>query len=188
MKNNTTANLFQPIATLILLAFSFCLSAQQSEVISQMQKLEVLTGKWQLVVDSSFDGGQTWQSTAPVEISIELGHKGRLLKEVPVTPLEKGFNMEAYLSYDQYRKVFRKAAVDDVWGIMDIYEGTIEGENLVMTNLKAGTTFPIGEGVWRAFRLTIELKADERKMIIDASDDGGAHWKPAFIARYKKAS
>jgi len=34
--------------------------------------------------------------------------------------------------------------------------------------------------------LILELKDHARKMIIDATDDYGESWKPAFIVDYKK--
>ena len=76
------------------------------------------------------------------------------------------------------------AAIDDHWGLMDVYEGQIEGDALVLTNLKAGTFFPIGPDAWRAFRITLELKPEERLMIVDKSDDGEKNWQPNFEISY----
>ena len=184
--SKTTKTAF--FAILILLSASSPVMAKPQPVIEKMQALKVLEGKWDMQVESTMDGGKTWQKAPITQVDIHLAHKGRLLREIPVNPLEKGFNMETYLSFDQYRNVYRKAAIDDVWGIMDIYEGAIEDNKLVMTNLKGGTTFPMGNDIWRAFRLTIELTPDNRKMIIDASDDNGETWKPAFVAKYTRAN
>jgi hypothetical protein len=83
--------------------------------------------------------------------------------------------------------VYRKAALDDVWGILDLYQGTIEDGKLVIDNLDAGTFFPIDENTWRGFRLTMELKTERRWMWIDKTDDNGKTWQPAFKSEYVRA-
>lgn len=152
-----------------------------------MQKLVVLEGRWQSVTEMTNDGGQTWQAMPPQMVDIHLRHKGMLLAEIPADTSGGGFHMETYISFDQYRNVYRKAAVDDVWGIMDMYEGQMVDGRIVFTNLKADTSFPIADGVWRHFRLTLELARPSRQMMIEKSDDGGKSWQPAFRVNYTLA-
>lgn len=153
---------------------------------SMMQKLAPMSGKWSMVVEMTNDGGVTWQATPAQIVDIAFRHKGMILAEIPADIHQSGFHMETYISYDQYRHVFRKAAIDDVWGVMDMYEGTLEGSTLVLTNLKADTSFPVMEGVWRHFRLSVEVASPRRVMQIDKSDDGDNSWQPAFRATYTK--
>ena len=152
-----------------------------------MQKLAPLAGRWRTVTENTNDGGKTWQASQAAEVIVVIKHKGLLMAEVPISPTASGFNMETYITYDQYRGVYRKAAIDDVWGIMDLYEGVLDGDQLVFTNLKSGTFFPVGEGRWRAFRLTVEIKTPKRQIAIEASDDGGKNWFPAFRVLYERA-
>lgn len=151
---------------------------------NMMQSLTPLSGDYRLVVYSSDDDGETWQAGEPQTVSLSFKQNGLMLEELPLTPQTKGFHMASYLTYDQYRQVFRKAAIDDVWGIMDIYKGVIENDVLVMTNLDAGTFFPIGDNQWRGFRLRIPLIAGERTMWIDKTDNNGESFEPAFKAVY----
>ncbi len=136
-------------------------------------------------VYKSKDGGKTWQPTPPQIVQISPGHKGMMLEEKPMDLSTPGFHMHSFITYDQYRKVYRKAAIDDVWGIMDIYEGNLKDGNLVLTNLKSKTYFPISEKVWRGFRLNIELKSPSRTMLIEKTDDDGKSWQPAFKVEYQ---
>lgn len=53
-----------------------------------------------------------------------------------------------------------------------------------MTNLESGTFFPLENGAWRGFRLTLELNAGSRWMWVDKTDDEGRSWQPAFKVRY----
>ena len=151
---------------------------------SMMQKLNVLEGRWAMVTEITQDDGNTWQAMPASEVVIQLRHKGMILAEVPADTSTPGFHMETYITYDQYRKVFRKAAIDDVWGIMDLYEGTFQEDAIVFDNVASGTTFPIAKGVWRNFRLRLELKSPERKFLIEKSDDAGQTWQPSFRITY----
>jgi len=153
---------------------------------AMMQNLAMLEGHWSMVTEMTEDDGQTWQAFPGAEVDLHLRHKGMILAEVPADTASPGFHMETYISFDQYRNVYRKAAIDDVWGIMDMYEGTPEGDTIVFTNLKSGTTFPVGDNVWRNFRLTLELKSPVRMLHIEKSDDGGKTWQKAFRITYRK--
>ncbi|MEW6983973.1 hypothetical protein AAD001_15075 [Colwelliaceae bacterium 6471] len=159
---------------------------------SMLQKLEPLTGQWQMQVSMTQDDGKTWQAMPPQTVNLHFTHNAMVLEEKPELKENSGFSMLTYISYDQYRKVFRKAAIDDTWGIMDLYEGDIVNEQLVLNNLKSGTLFPIGPNIWRGFRLKVDLSLKIkngmafRQIAIDKTDDYGKTWQPAFVATYEK--
>ncbi|SDE41994.1 DUF1579 family protein [Kordiimonas lacus] len=189
--------LTRPLATLLtaFLAFSGIVTVQADDAArppvsekpyGMMQKLALLEGRWTMTTEMTEDNGESWQAFPASEVDLHLRHKGMILAEIPADTASPGFHMETYISFDQYRNVYRKAAIDDVWGIMDMYEGTLEGDAIVFTNLKSGTTFPVGDGIWRNFRLTLELKSPTRMLHIEKSDDGGASWQKAFRITYRK--
>lgn len=151
-----------------------------------MQRLTPLAGAWDMTVFTTSDDGATWNPGPGQVVNLQFAHKGFMLEEIPKALDGPGFHMRSYLTYDQYRKVYRKAALDDVWGILDLYEGKLEGDRLVLTNLESGTFFPVADGKWRGFRLTLELKEDNRWIWIDKTDDEGASWQPAFKIEYKR--
>ena len=155
-----------------------------AEARSQMQRLKVLEGDYSLVVHVTNDDGETWQAGSANKVRIRLRHNDLLLEELPVELADQGFHMNSYVTFDQYRSVFRKAAIDDVWGVMDIYHGKIVDDTLVLTNLDSGTLFPVGADTWRGFRLTVPLVAGERTMLIEKTDDLGESWQPAFKSVY----
>lgn len=158
-----------------------------SEVpLEAMQQLAVLAGDWDMTVFTTTDNGESWDSGPAQIVTLEFEHKGFMLEEVPAQLDGPGFHMRTYLTYDQYRNVYRKAALDDVWGILDLYEGTLDGDKLVLTNLASGTFFPLEDGRWRGFRLTLEVKDDRRWMWVDKTDDHGVSWQPAFKVEYVK--
>ena len=156
--------------------------------LEMMSKLSGLVGLWQMQTLYSPDGGAHWQDmgTVPVEIGYE--QKQLMLHERPVQANTASFNMTSFITYDQYRKVYRKAAIDDVWGVMDLYTGSIENDRLVLTNLELGTLFPEPDGRLRGFKLSLELSGDQRVMMIDATLDNGESWQPSFKVIYTKLS
>lgn len=153
---------------------------------AMMDKLAVLEGNWTMVTEITEDGGQTWQAMPASTVTLTRRHKGMILAEIPTDITKPGFHMETYIAYDQYRNQYRKAAIDDVWGIMDIYEGKPDGDVIIFNNLKSGTTFPIENGVWRHFRLTMEIKSPRRVLYVEKSDNDGESWEPAFRSTYTK--
>lgn len=152
-----------------------------------MQALASWEGKWMVQMRYSPDNGATWQDLPPAEHEFKFREKGLILSEAPLEVNPTTFQSATYYSYDQYRQTYRVAVMDDTWGIIDIYEGNITDNKLVLTNLKSGTFFPIGNGVWRGFKLMIDLTGDtQRSFIIHKTDDGGKTWQPNFKVSYKK--
>ncbi|MBO6503472.1 MAG: DUF1579 family protein [Kordiimonadaceae bacterium] len=156
------------------------------EPLAAMEQLKDMLGTWQMVTDYSPDNGKTWQKSPPARSEFTLRQKGMMLVETPLDTDQPGFHLETIFGYDQYRDVYRLIAIDDYWGIVDLYEGTIEDNKLVVTNLKSGTFFPINETTSRAFQIAIDLTGDTRKMVIHKSDDGGKSWQPNFTITYTK--
>ena len=191
MFNNSTKCLLFLCATAL-----FQVSNAQDETVPDvsqvplqaMQRLAPLAGAWDMTVFTTPDDGTTWNSNPAQVVDLRFAHKGFMLEEIPASLEAPGFHMRTYLAYDQYRNVYRKAALDDVWGILDLYEGTLEDDKLVLTNLASGTFFPLPDGKWRGFRLTLELKEELRWMWVDKTDDEGASWQPAFKVEYKRRS
>ncbi|MCI5105960.1 MAG: hypothetical protein MRY76_04550 [Pseudomonadales bacterium] len=160
-------------------------AAESREPLQKMQALEQLAGRWELSMEVLAEDGVTWEAAPPQIVELSFRHKGLMLAELPTDLSTPGFHMETYITWDQYRDVYRKVAIDDVWGIMDIYDGVREGNTIVFTNLRSGTTFPISDTVSRNFRLTMEIASPQRSFIVDKSDDGGRSWQPAFRQSYR---
>ncbi len=152
-----------------------------------MQALASWEGKWMVQMRYSPDNGATWQDLPPAEHDFKFREKGLILREEPLEVNPNTFQSATYYSYDQYRKTYRIAVMDDTWGIMDIYEGNITDDKLVLTNMKSGTFFPIGNGILRGFKLMIDLAGDtQRSFVIHKTDDNGKTWQPNFNITYTK--
>ena len=156
------------------------------EPYEKMQLLSGMAGRWHMQSEYTEDGGITWQKAPKSPIVVRYRQKDLLLEEIPTNPDLPTFHVMHWLSYDQYRDVYRLAAMDDIWGLLDIYEGTINNGKLVVNNIKAETFFPMGDGKNRMFTLSMELSGDTRITDITASDDGGATWQPSFRLTYER--
>ena len=190
-----TARIFKIVFLLCCISLAAISHADEQAIpaVSQkplqaMQRLAPLAGEWDMTMFVTPDDGETWNATPPQAVSVDFGHKGFMLGEQPAMLDGPGFHMHSWLSYDQYREVCRKADLDDVWGIFDLYEGTIDDDRLILTNLASPTFVPLEDGRWRGFRLILELKAGNRWMWIDKTDDGGETWQPAFKVEYQRRS
>ena len=153
-----------------------------------MTLLDDMRGDWKTTVKIRTDAGE-WriQSVNLVRISSHLN--GLLLTEEEIERIEgdqSSPQLKIDLTFDQYRDVYRVSAIDSGWGIMDIYEGTLENGELVLTNLRADTSFPLDDGGALHFQLRIPVAGDEKVMLVNMSSDGGASWRPFFQITYSR--
>ena len=185
----------KPVIALTL-AFSTIINPLRAEGIPEsakapaeaMAKLSGMLGEWMLTSEVMTEEGD-WATTATDRVSITAGLNNLLFAEHLQERLDGGgFVIETDFTFDQIRKVYRAAVVDDTWGLMDIYEGELEGETLVMTNMRAGTDFELQDGRRMNFRLSIPVAGDNRVVMIDQSVDSGETWAPFYRLTYKRAS
>jgi len=155
-----------------------------------MAQIDAIKGDWISIVEIVTQSGE-WlqQSKNRINIASHLG--GLLLTEVELERLEGDETspvLKVDYTYDQYREHYRLSAIDSGWGIMDIYEGGLEDDALVVTNLRSDTSVPLADGRALHFRLTIPVTGDERVMLIDMSTDAGENWRPFFRVTYQRPS
>lgn len=151
-----------------------------------MQRLNNLTGKWTSTMSISYDKGKTWQRSKPNQVLVKSRLNGMMLEQSPITKSHNGWDILVNVAYDQYRNTYRYIVSDDVWGMMDIYEGNIDDNGkLIVTNLKSGTFFPYNETTLLAFRISVELDPCKRRMDIDFSADKGENWTPYIVYEYE---
>jgi len=152
--------------------------------LQEMKKLNPLLGTWSVKREMTTDGGKTWEPYAKATVQVKAAHRGLLIEELAQDPEDSLFNVGTYLTYDQYQQVFRQAAVEDYWGVMDISEGKIVGDALVLTNTESETYYPMEKGQLRALKVSIEIASPNRTVNIDESYDGGKNWAPTFRLHY----
>ncbi len=180
------------ISLIVLVLFSLNAHAQpeiEKIPLEKMAKLESLLGHWKTTNYAWQDDAWTEIATTDVHYASKL--KGKLITEEisNVVPIDS-FIVETFISYDQYRNVYRLAAVDDIYGLMDIYEGDfVDDNNFQLTNLRAGTNFPTADGGEMYFRLTFtEIDQNTREFLVERSADNGATWSPMNMNKMIRAN
>ncbi len=159
-----------------------------AEPYAAMRLLDPLLGDWTITTEVMTQEGE-WRRQSVAHASVASSMNGLLLTEAEVErePTEAtNPALKLDITYDQYRDLYRAAAIDDGWGIMDIYEGNIEEGSLVLTNIRAGTSFPLGDGRELVFRLSLPLEGDTRIMTVDMSDNKGELWRPFYKLTYQR--
>jgi len=171
---------------LFVIAFIFYspfIAAQTSEIekvpLEKMAMLDSILGKWH-TVQYAYENN-AWKKIATSQVTYSKKLKGKMIaEEIHDLEPDNVFIVETFISYDQYRNLYRIAAVDDTFGLMDIYEGDfISPEKFQVTNLRAGTNFPTDDGGEMYFRLTFtEIDNDTREFLVERSTDNGMSWSP----------
>ena len=163
--------------------YSPFLIAQTNDVekvpLEKMAKLESILGHWN-TVQFAYENDQ-WKQIATSNVTYEKKLKGKLIaEEIRDLVPNNIFIVETFISYDQYRNLYRLAAIDDTYGLMDIYEGDfISPDKFQVTNLRAGTNFPTSDGGEMYFRLTFtEIDKNTREFLVERSSDNGETWTP----------
>lgn len=172
-----------------LTGFSYSHAQQDVEKIplEKMAKFETLLGNWQTKNYEYQDN--EWKQIATSTATFSKKLKGKMITE-EISNLEPNtsFIVETLISFDQYRDIYRLAAIDDTYGLMDIYEGDfIEDGVIQFTNFRSGTNFPTGDGGEMYFRLTLsEINNDTRELLVENTIDHGKTWTPMNKNIFKK--
>ena len=186
-------SVFTVLASIAFISVSITASPTQAQSqpakapAAAMEKLNALKGNWHAKTEIMNQDG-TWSPHTDVKVKIASHMNGLLFVEeeierIAMAPGAAGLKID--YTFDQYRNVYRLAVVDDTWGIMDIYEGKLDDGIIEMSNIRAGTSFPIQNGEL-FFRLQIPVTGDTRVMDIDLSSDKGKTWQPFFKTTYKR--
>jgi len=174
------------ILSAILVAGSICAwpsnaAAQTADPVREaMARLDGLVGRWAATTSTPTQEGR--KTGAASTITVRRRMDGAFLESDSIirTP---SFDMRlvSIFSYDQFRQVYRVAAMDGDFGLMDIYEGRIEergGEAvLVVDNFRSDTSFPTRSGGHLHFRLAYTLGQERRSLLVEMTTDRGATWR-----------
>jgi len=98
--------------------------------------------------------------------------------------------LQSTITYDQFRNVYRVTLLDDTLGLMDVYEGNFDSDNVLsVTNLRSNTYFPIGpNGEAMHFKLRWDLGASPITYDLLTTVNGGESWDNFSKMTYTKTS
>ncbi|MEO1135034.1 MAG: DUF1579 family protein [Pseudomonadota bacterium] len=143
-----------------------------------MEALRPMAGEWLADVYMWRDGA--WSAPEKERVTFNFILNDLALRKLIPERTPTGVRMETTIQYDQYRDLYRLAAMDDGWGNMDIYEGAMdEPGKIVFTNLRP-ETFAVGSGGEEyAFQLTLSIEDENaHTLFVEISTNKGETWLP----------
>ncbi len=159
----------------------------QKPLAEQMTALAALAGPWQVTVEQKPDPNAPPVTTKTTSTLTPL--LGGTALEERLTWTDQGRPVEEVRtwSWDRFRKVYRLAAIDDVNGHLDVYEGTLADGKLTATNAETRTalTTPDGKAVLGRYTLSNITPAGFR-LDWESSSDEGKTWTPGAAFTYAK--
>ncbi|GJL96567.1 MAG: hypothetical protein DHS20C06_03840 [Hyphobacterium sp.] len=163
-------------------------AASEDNSPSALQILEGHEGHWTVTGRRLDPDG--WTDIAPQMAEIENVYGGRAYVET--TQIDYGSNqsgLQTTLTWDGFREVYRISALDEGFGLLDVYEGRLDSDGrLVATNLRSDTYFEFGEDTRLHFQLRWTFVSDDQFMFdVLMTTDGGASWTPYFELEYRRA-
>ncbi len=160
----------------------------------EMTPLSFLPGEWRIELFTPVDAEEAeprWQAWDTTSSRFEAIYGGAFIREIgdgfPVGRNSigaEGFNRWAYqatFSWDRFQRVYRATYIDNITGLLDIYQGPLDDGQLILTNLHTGTYNTLGtDGSVQFGRVILSEIADDRFVMtwqtVDHADvpQGGA--------------
>jgi len=146
-----------------------------------MKKLAFLAGEWQPKALSFNPETKAWE---PKAIHSEHGDTVKVEAMSTTRGLRISIPGEtAYIgavSYDVFQKRYRMVFLDSAMGLIDVYEGAFDGDELHMSNLASGTHF---QHLGQTFSSRLKFKPQPGKgwkLVVEMSADQGTNWFEAY--------
>ncbi|MCG3128619.1 MAG: hypothetical protein CHACPFDD_03508 [Phycisphaerae bacterium] len=151
----------------------------------EMEDLAWLAGKWKVTTRYIGPDGKEYPGQTEATIAPMLG--GSFLREEITIPAFK-LSMSGFRSYDRFRKVYRFVWLDSIMSLTDVFEGTRQGDDLTVSNVKPGTSsiMPGAPESFLRFTQRPGGNRDEFSLIWEASTDGGKSWRKTAVYEYRR--
>lgn len=95
--------------------------------------------------------------------------------------------MITHIGFDARANQYKLSAMDREFGMMDIYLGKWENENLIFTNLESDAPYLMEDGQKLWFRLTYsEITQDSFTHLVEGTFDQGKTWFTFSRADFKR--
>lgn len=167
------------VLVISLMIISFVIQAQPKQ--GGINELSYLIGKWKAVTKVMTRSG-AWKETTTDTVQFSFIKKGNYIKAV----MGGQYDYELIFSYDQFQKKYRMSSIDQVSGLLDIYEGRLQEGKLVIDNVVKDTYYTMNN-VNYYNRLTLsETSMNGALMLIEGSDSRGEKWQQVSQVFFSK--
>jgi hypothetical protein len=164
----------------------------------EMTPLSFLPGDWRVALFTPVDPTEAeprWQPWDTTASRFEAIYGGAFVREIgdgfPIGSSSigaDGFDRRAYqatFSWDRFQRLYRVTYIDNITGLLDIYQGPLDDGQLIVTNLHTGTYNTLGtDGSVQFGRLIVSEIADDRFVMtwqwvnpVDVPQGGAVPWR-----------
>lgn len=162
---------------------------REMQVIKSIDEISYIVGEWNANIQKPDKNG--WKTFESSPFIGERVFRDKLIKLEGRVAFDETFSayMSLTIGYDSWNKVYRIAMIDDVYGLIDVYEGGKDKGRLVLTNIDTNTSTLNGsKNVYG--RMTIVRKAkDKFEIKTEVSIQEKDKWQPYLklvLSRKKK--
>jgi hypothetical protein len=149
-----------------------------------MEKLDFLVSEWVVTVVADV------QASDPEETRsvIKWAHDGRFVEErVKHLTANGEINMITFIGYDARIKSYKLTAMDKEYGLMDVYTGDWNGDQLTFTNISSDTPILMEDGRKLNFRLTYsQITETSFQHTVEGTYDQGDTWFTFSVNNYQR--
>lgn len=140
-----------------------------------------LAGSWELELDQLRHRSNEWRRLAVEVSAVGAELRDRFVRQsfvVTYPGIPRPVRTDFVYSWDRFQHLYRVAACDDWAGLLDVFEGKLDGDLFVIDNTRSKTYF----GAERlATRLTLRFAGEDRlELDVEASSDDGGSWAPLY--------
>jgi hypothetical protein len=141
----------------------------------EMEPFQALVGTWNVVQQFYRPKRGVWESGPGFSMTFTARYEGMFIDSSQVIPLTEKQNWRntLILSYDKFRRVFRLAMMDGIVGLMDIFEGIREGDQVVLDDVRTNTPGPNMRGDLEYLRMALSFPGPDRfRIAVQAQREG----------------
>jgi hypothetical protein len=179
------------ISVLLLFGTTAAVNAQTTRDPIRVDRLAAkMVGSWHVLAADVDQAGTIHEASEESMATIVPLFEGVALQEdVKIRAPGSGHDLLVTYSWEPTINKYRVAILDRAYGILDIYEGDLEGNTLLVDNLATATRFETASGARMAFRLRWEFLSESSfRQTIELTRDEGANWAPFMRNSYRRAS
>lgn len=143
----------------------------------EMDAFQALIGNWSAIQRFYRPKRGVWETGPGFSIEFRARYEGMYVEADAVLPMGSGqsFRNTMIISYDKFRRVYRIAMMDGLVGLMDMFEGTRQGDAVVLDDVRTNTPGPNMRGELEYVRMTLSFPAADR-FLIEAQAQRGGQW------------
>jgi hypothetical protein len=153
----------------------------------EMDRLLGLAGNWRFTMEVLDRESGEWQPGPVFFGTFTAVYDGRYIESEHVMPLSEvqAMRNRLILSYDKFRRRYRLILLEDVVGLIDVFEGEFHGDELLMDDERTNTAAPNLAGKLEFVRLGLRF-VDPDQVIIRTQAKRAERWVDGMRLRLQR--